>query len=209
MLTLPETLLLFALHGERGTIHASAFMGLDDALRGAVIAELYLRGAIQVKHSGESRRAPDPTSHPTPLLSDALLDLPDTGSIDSWLATLESTLPNVRMRLVNGLVTKGILEISEKDRVNLEDSQVFSTANPLPEAEMIQHLHAAVDAGESMKRRQGMLVGLVHALELWSALLDPDKRERAREMGEWVLGRDAICRGTYKAVQIAQGTWEN
>ena len=73
MLTLPEHLLLIALHDEKGTVHPAAYLALDSGLRGAVLAELRLQGRIQTGTNGQVRRHPSqwgPTQFP--VIDDAL-----------------------------------------------------------------------------------------------------------------------------------------
>ena len=46
-LPLPEALFLLALHDERGTVHPSAYIALDQGLRAALIGELRARKRVR------------------------------------------------------------------------------------------------------------------------------------------------------------------
>ena len=73
MLPLPEALLLFALHDDTGTVVSSAFLSLDHTLRGAILAELRLRGFVQTRSDGMLRLHPEPPeARLEPVLAQAL-----------------------------------------------------------------------------------------------------------------------------------------
>ncbi len=199
MLTLHESLLLFALHDDRGTIHSRAWLGLDDGLRGAVIAEWHLRGHLALRRGGlgswTGRR-----KNGTPLL-DGLRRLLE-GSIstptfvmDALFAGLEVHAPDLKERVERSLVARGIAFRGAIERHELEAGSTLHGATE-EERAMLERVRAAIRQVERAPRRDGVLVGLVDALDLWPVLLpeaSAERLEEARQAGAWVRRRDPIC----------------
>ncbi|MEQ1507398.1 MAG: GPP34 family phosphoprotein, partial [Myxococcota bacterium] len=102
-ITLPEALLLFALHDDRGTVHSAAYLALDPGLRGAVLSELKLRGYVQVRTTGDIRFHPAPPAPPTiPFLREALDAVARCASpapVGVWVDALAAAQPDQRTRV--------------------------------------------------------------------------------------------------------------
>ncbi len=210
MLTLPESVLLFALDDERGNVRPSAFLGLDEALYAAVLAELMLRGLLRVRSRDGAVRLPEKLpkcDHVMLMLALHAITEGEATTVDKALEVLDTDLGMIRSRITGALASRGVLEAVEVDRALLEDDVVHPAEDPEPEARMREVVRDAVGRGDAMTRREGMLVGLLHCLDLWEAVL-PDAMDDARAAGEWVLERDIICRQTQIAVSKARGTWE-
>jgi hypothetical protein len=207
MLTLHETVLLFALHDDRGTVHSRAWIGLDDALRGAVAAEWMLRGTLTVDRAGLCTWADRVAGSP---LLDGLRDeiaphlRTTTFEIDALLSALQAWTPSLRGRVERCLVLRGTLQLGAIDRHELEDTTTLHARGP-EETAMLAHLAEAIRRGPEMRRRMGMLIGLVHALDLWPVLLPPTERAAAREAGAWVLQRDALIQAVERRVLARSG----
>ena len=125
MVSMPEALLLFALHDDKGTVQPSAFLALDHALRGALLSELRCRGYLQTKASGQVRLHPSPPAPPAEsVLARALaavgeLELPaETGAA---LDAVQRELPNLRDDLAGALAERGILSEAHVERLGLAD----------------------------------------------------------------------------------------
>jgi hypothetical protein len=210
MLTLPETLLLFALHDERGTVRSEAWLGLDESLHAAVLAEHYLRGHIRVRPDGTVEHplaAPD-TNSPLLARSIGVLRRTKPTDVERCREVLEDGMPDVRDRVLGTLIVKDILEPAEIDRPSLADSDVHPTEDDGPELHMRAHLRTALHQGVEMSRRMGMLLGLVHVNGLFPALLPKSERDIAVQWGEWVKARDPIIRMADIAVRKAEGSYE-
>lgn len=207
MLTLHESLLLFALHDDRGTVHSRAWIGLDDALRGAIAAEWMLRGALNVDRSGLARWTDRPTG--SPLLDgvrSAIRERLRTESfeVDAVLSALETWMPSLRAQVERCLTVRGIVQAGEIDRHQLADTPTLRNRGD-EETVMMEHLAAGIAAGPAVSRRMGMLIGLAHTLDLWSVLLSPTERFPAREQGEWAIERDAILQAVHRRVLDRSG----
>ena len=160
MSTLPEALLLFALHDDRGTVHSAAFLALEPALRGSVLTELKLRGHLQVRNVGTVaqgtrpaiRWAPNAPPRPIELYlrdaMDVLTSVPSPSPVGVWLDALARGLPDLRARVSSALERRGIVISAERDPPS---RTVPAIAYPLsdPSAERIlrDEVNAALGRG--------------------------------------------------------------
>lgn len=206
--SLPEALLLFALHDERGTVHPSAFIAIDHGLRAAVLAELRLRGFVQTRRDGHATRDPHAGAPSDALLADAcaLLDgeEDEEGDVGAWIKALGG-LRDLRMRLARGLSDRGVLRAEGRHRTMLPDQLTFPLQDPSVEAAQIARLRDALTQGELLTPRDGTLIGMVVAchLEPW---VFGEQTTAARQRARWVADRDAIVRVLGVLVQQAE-TW--
>ena len=208
---MPEALLLFALHDAKGNVRSTGFLSLDTALRGAVLGELLVRGAVRMRRDGAIKMA-DTASIDSPLLRRTLAALTkaeDPGTIDRWLYRLKRDFPDLREVVGQSLVRKGALSPAVHDRDGgLLDEKLLRTVDPAFEKEMAKQVRLAVACGSQVPRRMGILIGLIHVCDLWSAFGDPVLTANGRGTGEWVLGRDPLCQAVRTAVHKVEGTFE-
>lgn len=212
LLSVPESLVLFALHDERGTIRSSAYISLDPALRGAILGELLLRGHVRVHRDGRVRWTLSPPSDiGSPLLAsavDALRIVDDEAPVEAWMAALESGLPDLRDQVIAKLRARGAVAEAVIDREGLRDTTTWPTGEAAWERNMASAVRQAIATGPQISRRMGTLVALLHVCDLWSAFGDPGLTAQGRGVGEWVIGRDALCSAVRIAVHKAEGTYE-
>lgn len=208
MLTLHETLLLLALHDERGTLHSRAWLGIDDALRGAVVSEWMLRGRLEVARTGLASW----TTHigpTTPILDDAhaLLGLPTPSfEIAVLLDHLADRLPDLRDRVEKSLVARGALSRAVIERDILEDSEAL-TGRTAYETTALDRIRSALSSVPQAPRRTAQLIGLLHTIDLWPHVL-PEAVQPAQEAGAWVLARDPICAAVQEDARRRAGLFE-
>lgn len=208
MLNLPEALLLFGLHDDKGSIHAAAFAAMDHGLRGAVLAELRLKGQLQTRRDGATRWAPDRTRPRHPILarcSRALDAAPSPGPVDAWLDTLREQVPALRHELLDHLVDRGVLTAQEHTTPVLADQIRHPLADSSAEASLVQQLNDALGRGEQISPRMGRLVALTVACHLERVVFGVAVRDDARARCQWVSERDAICGAVVRAVALAEG----
>jgi hypothetical protein len=207
--SLPEALVLFALHDERGTLHAAAGLALDHALRGAVLSELRLRGCIETRSSGEVRRGRRPAPMPgNPVLREALATLDDAPSpapVSAWLDHLARTRPGLRADLLELLRERGVLDASELDHAGLE-RRIHPSTDQSVESALRTQAHAALDAGAAVVPRLGLLVALTVACHLEQVVFER-RAPRAEDLAGWVADRDSVVRAVVRAIAEAEGRW--
>jgi len=211
MLTLPEIVLLFALHDDKGTLHPSAFLAIDYGLRGACLCELRLRKVVQTRKNGGVRRHPTkfvPQGDPVlDQVIEALADAESPGTVADWLDVLQAKLPTLRSQITDGLENAGILGETDRERILLPGSVIHPMTDSKSEYAMLETIRNGVRDGEKVQPRVGTLISLVGACNLIDVLFDVDDRAEARRMAEWVADRDAISRAVREHVARAEGTW--
>jgi hypothetical protein len=219
MSTLPETLLLFALHDDRGTVHSAAFLALEPALRGSVLSELKLRGHLQVRNTtvdgapnGEIRWHPSPPPRPREAYlrdaMDVLSGLEAPAPVGRWLALLAKGLPDLRARVSSALERRGILVSTERELPSrtVTPAVTYPLSNPTAERDLRDEVVRALDEGDAVSPRLGILVGLTVACHL-DAVVFGDRAEEADARATWVADRDAILRAVVEVVAQAEGQW--
>jgi hypothetical protein len=208
LLPLPEALLLFALHDDKGTVVSSAFLALDHTLRGAILAELRLRGLVQTRVDDVLRLHPDAPAIPLePLLSDALMilrGLPGEVPVADALLALERGLPDLRGAISTELARRGILGESTVERMGLPDDVTHPQADEQPERTVREAVWRGVEEeGDAISPRLGTLVGLTVAAHLEEEVF-ADTRA-ALDRADWVAERDAVLRAVRDAVERVEG----
>jgi len=211
MLTLPEIVMLFALHDDKGTLHPSAFLAIDHGLRGACLCELRLRKVVQTRADGSIRKHPrnyGPQGHPIldPVIA-ALDDAPSPSTVSDWLDRLKDALPKLRDQITEHLEGLGILGESDQERTLLPGSVTHPMTNPEREHAMIQRIREGIHEGEKVAPRIGTLVSLAAACNLVDVLFEPEDRAEAQHMADWVAERDAVSRAVREHVARSEGTW--
>ncbi|MEZ4236793.1 MAG: GPP34 family phosphoprotein [Myxococcota bacterium] len=212
-LTLPETLLLFGLHDDKGTVHSAAYLALDPGLRGATVVELKLRGIVQVRTldpgpdgrvGGEVRWTPDPPPPPRlPFLlaaMEALRKAPSPADVSTWLAALAIEMPDLRAQVLASLEARGVLGAPADDgplpAVPVYDSTV--------EAALVQQVGWALEEADRISPRLGSLVGLTVACHLGGVVFG-DQADAADERAAWVSERDAVLRAVVQSIGETEG----
>jgi hypothetical protein len=208
MLPIAEALLLFALHDDKGTVAASAFMALDTTLRGGLLAELRLRGFVQTHVSGELRPHPNPPRPPAePVLAAAwgvLSANADARPVADALTELERGIPDLRDALTAQLALRGILGEATIERMGLPDDVVYPMADESHEANLRAMVdHAVRVDGTQVSPRIGTLIGLAVAAHLEADLFSDV--DAAMALADWVAERDGVLRAVREAVERVEG----
>jgi hypothetical protein len=207
-LTVPETLLLFALHDDKGTVHSVAYLALDHALRAAVLAELKLRGHVQVRTAGDIRRNPQPPDRPKlPFLCDALDVLASARNpapVSVWLEALAKGLPDLRSRVLAVLERRGILTHLERAGA-VASGVAWPMTEGSAEAAARDELLASLDDPE-VSPRLGLVTALTVACHL-DAVVFGARQGDADARAQWVGERDAIVRTVIEEIARAEGQY--
>jgi hypothetical protein len=161
-LTLPEEVLLLALRDDAGTIPMGSMYSY--AVAGAIVAELALRERITVEKVKRSQLVQLVDERPTgdPLLDDAQARIRKAkrrASVTSWVGRLAQA--KSRDRVAQKLVQRGILRRVEGRVLVFFPRKTWPTANPRPEARIIERLRRAIFDGETPDARTAVLIGLV------------------------------------------------
>jgi len=196
--SLPEELLLLALHDEKGSVIPSAARVLNGALVGAVLMELGLTGRLGEHDDGALLADPTPTGDP--ILDEASTwiagaDRPRMASY--WVGRLAGRMPHLKDRLLEQLVSKGVLERRERRILWIFPSRSFPLADAAAEQQARDRIRAVILDGQAPDKRTIGLIGLVRACNLIDEIFAPHERAQAhRRLGE-LTSEDAVNGGLF------------
>lgn len=196
-LPLPEALLLFSLHSERGTLLPTAYLWIDIGLRAAVLSELKLVGHVQARRGGQVRVNPARAQSPHhPALRDVLdvlrQECPE-GTVREWFELLDKRRTDLKDPVAAVLRRRGIVKAVDRQRASLPHQPTFPTADQSAREDQILLLRASLSDEDDIQPRYGMLVALVSICRLTSSVFG-DLAEVAEARAQWVFERDAILR---------------
>lgn len=196
--SLPEELLLLALHDEKGSVIPAAATVLNGALTGAVLMELGLAGRLQDAADGALIADPRPTG-------DALLDEAAQRIADAdrprlasyWVGRLARSMPGLKDRLLGGLVARGVLERRERRILWIFPTRSFPLADAASEQQARDRIRAVILDEQVPDQRTSALIGLVRACNLIDEVFAPHERTRAHRRFEELTSEEAVRGGAF------------
>src|SRR6266496_1548431 len=179
--TLPDELLLLALHDERGSVIPAAAPVLNSTLVGAILMELALRGRLSDNADGTLSADPAPTGDE--ILDDvtrriASAEQPRDGR--TWVVQLNRHMPDLKDRLLARLVAAGVLEQRDRRIFWVFPSRSFPLADGATERQARDRIRAVVLDGATPDQRTAALISLVRACNLNDEVFAPHERPQAR-----------------------------
>lgn len=178
--SLPEELLLLALHDENGTVIPAAASVLNGGLIGAMLMELGITGHLRENADGTLEADLTPTGneiYDEVLKRIAEADRPRMPSY--WVGRLAGRMPRLKDRLLEQLVEKGILERRERRILWVFSKRSFPLADAAAEQRVRERVRAAILTGQSPDARTAALIGLVRACNLIDEIFAPHERTQA------------------------------
>ena len=204
-LSLPEEVLLLALHDEKGTTGMNSSM-YPYAVGGAVLAELVLRGRVRLEESRKKKYVvlADATPIGQPFLDDCLTRIRQDGkrrTAQDWVSRFANT-KQLKHRLAQQLCDRGILRADEDKILLLFTREVYPEVDPRPERELVERLRQAIvsDAG-SVDPRTAVLVSLAHHAGLLAITFDKKELKARKRRIEQIGNGDASSQATKEAIE--------
>jgi Golgi phosphoprotein 3 len=194
--SLPEELLLLALHDEKGSIIPSATSVLNGALIGAVLMELGLAGRLNEDHDGALVADPTPTGDE--ILDEALQRIADADRprmASYWVGRLAGRMPKLKDRLLEQLVARGVLERRERRILWVFPARSFPLADAAVEQQARDRIRAVVLDGQTPDQRTAALIGLVRACNLLDEIFAPHERAQANRRVAELTSEEAVTGG--------------
>ena len=190
MFSLFEELLILAVHEDKGTFIGSAFENINTGLVGAILAELALRGVIQIQEN-HRLRVVDVSAIEDEILNEALDIMKDSEKERKsgyWVNSLTQKPEKIRKHITERLIQKGI--VTQED-----DHLLWVIPSPLqPEVKastkywIKRRLRSIVLASNEAEQRDIALLGVIKACDLLDLVFLKDERRLAsRQIGELVV----------------------
>ncbi len=168
-LHLYEQLLLLALHDEKGTMQGGSF---EVGAGGAVLCELLLGGWAVLEEAGRRRKrvvkVTDTALPGDPILEEVLRRISGAKRHDglaTWVTRIAGT-KRLRHRIAERLRHRGILSKREGRVLVIFSRDLYPTANPAPERELVERVRAAVLGDEEVAAHTAIIVALANQLGL-------------------------------------------
>jgi len=205
-LSLPEEIMLLALHDEEGTIEMGSMYAY--AIGGAVLAELLMRDRVHLD-SSKKRSVHLVNAKPLgdPLLDDCLTKIQESrkqAAAQTWVANF-ANLKDLKHRLAMRLCDRGILRADEDKILLLFSRRIYPEVDPKPEKEMAERLRQAIfTEDDHLDTRTVVLVSLAHSAGLLKMVFDKKDLKGRTERIERIINGDATGQATKQAIEAVQ-----
>lgn len=165
MLTFAEEILLLSLDDKKGSFLSTVpEQALRTALAGALLMELAVMNRIDTDLKALFVVSPDPTGDP--LLDDVLQSI-QTGETDQpaafWLNEIAWKIEDLRDRIVQSLVEKGVLKIEDRKVLWVFPQRRYPLLDDREVKEVRARLRDLLLGDDIPEYRDAVLVGLVHS----------------------------------------------
>jgi len=206
-LSLPEEILLLALHDEKGTIGMGSTYSY--AVGGAVLAELLMRGRVRLEASGKKKLVTLTTAEPTgrAFLDDCLARIDEDSKqrpAETWVSRFAAA-KQLKHRLAEQLCERGILRADEDQVLLLFTRRIYPEVDSRPERELIERLRRAIfsDAGQ-VEPRTAVLISVAHHAGLLANAFEKRELKARKARIEQIGTGDATSQATKEAIEAMQ-----
>lgn len=205
-LPLHEEILLLALRDEKGTV-ASGTM-YQQAIAGALLAELMLRGRVSVNEEGRKKLAEVANPKPTrnPLLDECLEMIAGSKpkTLQHWVGKF-AAIKRLKHRVAEPLCDRGILREDEGTILLIFSRRIYPETDPRPEHEIGERLRRAIFTDErSVDPRTVVLVSLANSTGVLRQVFDKKELKQRKERIEQVVNGELVGQAARDAIQAMQ-----
>lgn len=197
-LTLAEELILVALDDSTGKLYQPADLSsgpLNVALAGALLMELALEGRIDTDSEKLFVVSPKPVG--SAMLDEVLAEIvahPTQEHTEWWLMQLSGRAGDYQSRLIAMLVGRGILREHESRLLWVFKLRTYPPTTGREEREVKSRITALLYNDEIPDPRDSLLVALLHATTLFSAMFAESELESLRPRIEQIIKFEQIGR---------------
>lgn len=179
MLTFAEEILLLALDDQKGAFKPLPPQTLKLALAGAFLLELALSGHIDTDPATLRVIHTNPTANP---LMDEILDRlhpsPTLHPTAYWLKEIAWDIPQIEQRVLETLVEKNILKVENHKILWVFTIRRYPMMDGREVREVRSRLRDLIESDAIPDPRDAVLVGLVHACNLFEDLFTEEELRR-------------------------------
>lgn len=204
-LSLPEEIMLLALHDEKGTTRLDSWYRY--AIGGAVLAELLMSQRLRLDGSRKTVFVANVKPAGDPLLDECLALVqkakkPTTAQ--TWVMKFAS-VKKLKHRLAMRLCDKGILEADEDKILLLFSRKIYPEIDPEPERAMVERLRKAIFGdSDRLDPRTVVLVSMAHSTGLLPTVFDKKDLKARKDRLERIINGDALGQATKEAIEAVQ-----
>lgn len=205
-LTLPEEVLLLALHDEKGTTGMDSMYSY--ALGGAILAELLMAQRIRLDNSRQKTvHLVNAKPVGNPLLDECLVRLVAAvkpAAAQTWVSRF-ATVKRLKHRLAERLCDRGILR-ADQDRLLLVFSRrTYPEVDPGPERAVVERLRQAIFSdARKLDPRTVVLVALADSAGLLKNIFDRKELRGRKARIERIVEGEVMAEATRAAVEAVQ-----
>jgi len=185
MLTLKEEILLLALHDDKGSLVMSSSEAINYALVASIIMELLLSNKIEIVD--KKVFLTDSILTADAIIDDVIKKISRTSkpkSIKHWISSIASSIggvKNIRKRISEQLVLKGILRKVEKRALGIFPYTSFPTEDPSSEENIRMRVREVILHEREPDEKMMVLIGLIHVCRLEKEIFEKRELKEARK----------------------------
>lgn len=194
-LSLTEELVLVALDDESGHLMTLLPFSLETAMAAALLMDLTLAGRIDTDADHLFVLSSAPTGHP--ILDELLTTIvnePHPLSSAQWLRRLAVPGPELRDRVLEQLVQRGVLKSVEKRWLWVFTTRAYPPTSGLEEREVKSRVMTLLNNDEIPNARDAMLIGLLRATGIMERLLSESEHHRLRARIDQISELEEVSR---------------
>lgn len=205
-LSLPEEIMLLALHDEKGTTGLESMY--QYAIGGAVLAELVMRGRVRLDTS-KKKLVHLVNAKPLgdPLLDDCLTKMSvarKSAGAQTWVSRFAG-VKNLKHHLAERLCDHGILRADREKIMLLFSRRIYPEIDPAPERNLIERLRQAIfSEGGNVDPRTVVLVALADSASLLNKIFDKKELKGRKDRIARIVEGEAMAEATKEAIEAVQ-----
>lgn len=206
-LQLHEEVLLLALKDKKGIIHTG--LNYQFILAGAMLAELFIQGRIEIEKAGKKNfiRLVNSKLTSDTVINDCIAKLKKAKKrqqAPAWISRF-SGVKDLKNRVAKQLCRKGILKLEEDKVLLIFNRKLYPEINHKPEKELIDRLSKAIftDTNE-LDTRTVLLVAIGSKSNLLKTVFDNKELKQRKKRIEQICNGDVIGKATGDAIQAMQ-----
>jgi Golgi phosphoprotein 3 len=204
-LTLAEELVLLVLDDESGHLVHLPASSLELALAAALVMELALEGRVDTDPAKLFVLSSDPTGNA--ILDDALAQIVAAEQVHPtavWLSRLTQVGAGLSDRVINSLVTRGVLRMVEKRLLWVFKVRAYPPTSGIEEREVKSRVMALLNSDDIPETHDALLIGLLSATGILEQFLGESEHERLRARINQIAKLEEISRELARAMQDLQ-----
>jgi len=201
-LHLHEQLLLLALHDEKGTMQTVNF---EFGAAGAALAELVLSGHVGLEQVRKKQlvRVLDTALPGDPILDEVIQRIRTSKRAEqpvTWVRRIAGTR-RLRHRIAERLRYRGILGKREGRVLLIFSRDLYPTANPAPERELVARLREAVLGADDVAATTAIVVAVADQIGLLHHVLTRAERKARKQRLKQLAALETVAEDARSAIR--------